>query len=235
MPLPMKPGGSQCLICTARRIPQPVADWSSPPPVLPERDGGRSDLRGDLQTGTLSAPGCRGTAGVGLKGLSRPTDGDLPPQFPCEGFGVVNHILSSPMLGFPHIVRIMRDRAPGLVIDCKVLTPEEIIHQIRSRQLHLGILGATTHPDDVISTPIFHEDAALYCAEPHPLYADPRSVFGREALEGLPYVARTHGSPSDQRAQSLGLIAETRSNDIDVIAALVRSGLYLGFLPLHAI
>ncbi|WP_347268595.1 LysR family transcriptional regulator [Paracoccus sp. (in: a-proteobacteria)] len=149
--------------------------------------------------------------------------------------GVVNHILSSPLLGFPTLVRIMRDKAPGLVIDCKVLTPDEIIRQIRSRQVHLGILGASPHPDEIISTPIFHESARLYCAEGHPLHADPRLIFDLEALEGLHYVARTHGSPSDQRAQLLGLVPATKSNDIDVISALVRSGLYLGFLPVHAV
>ncbi|NKX40275.1 hypothetical protein HGG71_02185 [Rhodobacteraceae bacterium R_SAG2] len=36
-------------------------------------------------------------------------------------------------------------------------------------------------------------------------------------------------------AQSLGMIPETTSNDIDVIFALVLSGVYLGFAPIHSI
>ncbi|MBT0781454.1 LysR family transcriptional regulator [Paracoccus sp. pheM1] len=149
--------------------------------------------------------------------------------------GVVNHLLSTPELRFPEVLRIMRRKAPNLVIDCKVLTPGEIMRQVESRQLHLGILGTSEQPAELVFTPIFREEAGLYCAAGHPLYEDRRTAFGREALEGMAYVARTHGSPTDLRAQSLGLVAEIGANDIDVILSLVQSGLYLGFLPVHAI
>ena len=149
--------------------------------------------------------------------------------------GLVNHLLSASELRFPELLRIMRQRAPNLVIDCKVLTPVEIMRQIESRQLHLGILGTSEQPEELIFSPIFREEAGLYCARGHPLFADVRQTFGRDALEGKVYVARTHGSPTDLRAQALGLVAETASNDIDVISSLVQSGLYLGFLPVHAV
>lgn len=149
--------------------------------------------------------------------------------------GVVNHILSAPELRFPDLLREMRQKAPNLIIDCRVLTPGEIMRQVESRQLHLGILGTSEQPDGLLFTPIFREEAGLYCAVHHPLYTQKRDAFGRNVLDGMLYVARTHGSPTDLRAQALGLVADTSSNDIDVIASLVRSGLYLGFLPVHAV
>lgn len=149
--------------------------------------------------------------------------------------GLVNHLLSASELRFPELLRVMRLKAPALVIDCRVLTPGEIMRQIESRQLHLGILGTGEQPDELVFTPIFREEAGLYCAAGHPLFADRRKIFDRHALEGSVYVSRTHSTPTDLRAQALGLVAETASNDIDVISSLVLSGLCLGFLPVHAV
>lgn len=148
--------------------------------------------------------------------------------------GVVSHILLSPKLRFDKIVKKTKEVAPNLTIECKVLTPREIINQIEKRQLHLGIMGAAEHPRELKFTPIFQEEAGLYCAEGHPLYLDDRHLFNRDALMGRAYVARAHNSITNIRAQALGLVAETNSNNIDVILSLILSGQYLGFLPVHA-
>ena len=149
--------------------------------------------------------------------------------------GLVNHLLSAQELRFPEILRSMRESAPNLIVDCKVLTPSEIMRQIETRQIHLGILGTGEQPEHLVFAPIFREEAGLYCAPGHTLFTSPRAIFGRDALEGMVYVSRTHSSPTDLRAQALGLVAETSSNDIDVISSLVLSGLYVGFLPVHAV
>ncbi|MBO1520755.1 LysR family transcriptional regulator [Oceanisphaera pacifica] len=149
--------------------------------------------------------------------------------------GVVNHILLSPKLRFPELIKEVKKKAPKLTIECKVIPPNEIMRQVEKRQLHLGILGTAEQPVDLEFTPIFNEKAGLYCAIGHPLYNDNRIIFEREALEGLPYVSRSHSTLTDIRAQSLGLAAETSSNDIDVILSLILSGLYLGFLPIHTV
>lgn len=149
--------------------------------------------------------------------------------------GLVSHLLSTPELHFPEFLRLMRKNAPQLVIDCKILSTSEIMRQIESRQLHLGILGANELPENLEFTPLFREPAGLYCARGHPLFTHERMAFDRDLLEGQAYVARTHGSPTDVRAQMLGLVAETASNDVDVILSLVLSGIYLGFLPVHAV
>lgn len=149
--------------------------------------------------------------------------------------GVVNHILLSPELRFPELIKEVKNKAPKLTIECKVISPIEIMQQVEKRQLHLGILGTTEQPVDLAFTPVFDEEAGLYCAIGHPLYNDNRVMFEREALEGLPYVSRSHSTLTDIRAQTLGLVAETSSNDIDVISSLILSGLYLGFLPVHTV
>ncbi|MFH7565968.1 LysR family transcriptional regulator [Oceanimonas smirnovii] len=149
--------------------------------------------------------------------------------------GVVNHILLSPELRFPELIKEAKKKAPKLTIECKVIAPNEIMQQVEKRQLHLGILGTTEQPADLEFTPIFNEEAGLYCAEGHPLYKDNRVVFDRNLLEGQPYVSRSHSTLTDIRAQTLGLVAETSSNDIDVISSLILSGLYLGFLPVHTV
>lgn len=145
--------------------------------------------------------------------------------------GVVNHILLSKELGFPDIVKETKKKAPNLSIECKVLTPHEIMSQIENRQLHLGILSTNEKPNTLSFTKIFHEDSGLYCAKGHQLYDHDGEVFGQEDLNSFLYASRNHSSPTDIRAQELGLVAGTSSNSIDVILSMILSGLYLGFIP----
>ena len=149
--------------------------------------------------------------------------------------GLVNHLLSAPELKFHEVIRRMRQQAPNLIIDCKVMSPAEIMRQVEDRHLHLGILGAMEQFDQLDYAPIFNEEAGLFCGPGHSLFSDPLTEFDETKLRGMRYVGRTHNSHTDMLAQSLGMIAETTSNDIDVIFALILSGVYLGFVPVHAI
>ena len=149
--------------------------------------------------------------------------------------GLVNHLLSAPELKFHEVIRRMRQQAPDLVIDCKVMNPSEIMRQVEDRHLHLGILGALERSEQLDYAPIFQEEAGLFCGPGHPLFETPLEDFDAQQLRGMRYVGRTHNSQTDMLAQSLGMTAETTSNDIDVIFALILSGVYLGFAPIHAI
>lgn len=149
--------------------------------------------------------------------------------------GLVNHLLSAPELKFHEIIRRMRQQAPDLIVDCKIMSPSEIMRQVEDRHLHLGILGAMERLDQLEYIPIFNEEAGLFCGLGHSLFADSSGEFNDTKLRGMRYVGRTHNSHTDILAQSFGMIAETVSNDIDVIFALIQSGVYLGFIPIHAI
>lgn len=149
--------------------------------------------------------------------------------------GLVNHLLSAPELKFHEVIARMRKKAPDLIVDCQVLSPSEIMRQVEDRHLHLGILGAIENSDHLDFQPIFKEEAALFCGPGHSLFADPATNFDAERLRGMRYVGRTHNSHTDMLAQSLGMVAETASNNIDVIFALILSGVYLGFIPVHAV
>lgn len=149
--------------------------------------------------------------------------------------GLVNHLLSAPELKFHEVIRRMRQLAPNLIIDCKVMNPSEIARQVEDRHLHLGILGTKEQLGQLNYTPIFKEEAGLFCGPGHSLYSEPLTEFDQTKLRGMRYVGRTHNSHTDILAQSLGMVAETTSNDIDVIIALILSGVYLGFVPVHAI
>ncbi len=149
--------------------------------------------------------------------------------------GLVNHLLSAPELKFHEVIRRMRQQAPNLIIDCQVMSPPEIMRQVEDRHLHLGILGAMERNDQLDYSPIFNEEAGLFCGPGHSLFSGSPTEFDETKLRGMRYVGRTHNSHTDMLAQSLGMIAETTSNDIDVIFALILSGVYLGFAPIHAI
>lgn len=145
--------------------------------------------------------------------------------------GVVNHILLSDELRFPEIIKEIKKKAPKLSVECKVLTPHEIMSQIGNRQLHLGILSTNEKPENLSFTPIFHEEAGLYCGQGHPLYSHGNKLFDHRLLNGYLYVSRNHSSPTDIKSQELGLVSGTSSNNVDVILSMILSGIYLGFIP----
>jgi len=149
--------------------------------------------------------------------------------------GLVDNLLSAPELRFHDVLRLMREKAPELVVDCQVLSPAEVMRQVEDRRLHLGILGTLDETYALEFTPLFEEEAGLYCGRHHLLFEDTNVEFDMIKLKGMRYVARVHNSLSDQRAQSLGMVAETMSNNIDVISSLILSGVYLGFLPVHTL
>lgn len=163
-----------------------------------------------------------------LEGLREGLSGSLR-------IGLVNHLLSAPELRFPEIIWTMRRRAPDLIVDCTVLGPSEIMRQVENRHLHIGILGAADRSDQLDFKLIFEEEAALFCGPGHPLFDRPFGPPDEQTLRGMRYVGRTHNSHTDIIAHSLGMVPETTSNDIDVIVALILSGVYVGFAPIHAV
>lgn len=125
--------------------------------------------------------------------------------------GLVNHLLSAPELKFHEVIRRMRQQAPDLVIDCKVMSPSAIMRQVEDRHLHLGILGALERSELLDYAPIFEEEAGLFCGPGHALFEAAGPDFDAGQLRGMRYVGRSHNSHTDMLAQSLGMIPETTS------------------------
>lgn len=131
----------------------------------------------------------------------------------------------------------LRERAPEVAIEIRVLPMNEIERGVIDGDFHIGIIPTHRRSEACAYHPLFGEQMFLYCGDGHPLFAAsgnrakrPPSVSQACAL---PFAGLGFHSHNMERGHDFGLKRMATAFDQEGVATLVLSGAFLGFLPDH--
>lgn len=133
------------------------------------------------------------------------------------------------------VLRTFSQLAPNVTINLMVGSPREIEKRLIERTAHLGILHRYASFEELTYEPIYDEVSSVYAGESHPLVQQLRQTGSITAKE-----AQSHQLISrEYRESSLqtGLKSRFKRGPVvletEAVAALVKAGVYLGYLPDH--
>ena len=133
------------------------------------------------------------------------------------------------------VLRIFNQLAPNVAIHLKVGSPREIEKRLLERTTHLGILHRYTSFEELIYEPLYDEYSSVYAGESHHLIQQLRQTGKITVKE-----AQAHQLISrEYREGSLQIGLKNRFKrgpvvlETEAVAALVKAGIYLGYLPDH--
>ena len=143
--------------------------------------------------------------------------------------GIIDHTPPSQHALFSQAIARFRERDESVQFTISLRTPEQIVREILSGELHLA-LGYFWHRVPALEyTQMFVEEHRAYCGRGHPLFAGRKPVDAADACR-VDWVGRTYPvTELDMRTKS-GRVAALADN-MEAVVLLLMSGGYCGYLP----
>jgi DNA-binding transcriptional LysR family regulator len=154
--------------------------------------------------------------------------------------GTVDAMVSNPDFDLPAILGAFAERAPSVLLELSIDSPDSMERNIAegSRDIAIGPFfkqGAGAKQGsgavaDITYVPLFREKQAMFCGALHPLFG--KRKISLEDIRRASFVARRYLHRFD--LEILGhLEAGAIVDQMEAQAALILSGRFIGFLPVH--
>lgn len=145
---------------------------------------------------------------------------------------------TNPACRIPLAIGWLRERAPDVAVEIRVLPMNTIERGVIEGDFHVGVIPTHRRSEACDYQPLFTERMFLYCGAGHPLFdrSDPHHVAGAiriEEVREMPFAGLGFHSHNMERGHALGLQRRATAYDQEGVATLILSGAYLGFLPDH--
>lgn len=123
-------------------------------------------------------------------------------------------------------------RAPQVQIDIHVAPVNQIEKGVLDGRYHVGIIPTHRPSSSLKYLSLFHEQMHLYCGNGHALFARAEDASVDEIRQQR-YAGLSFHSPNMESGRRHGLEKSAVANDQEGIATLIRSGVFIGYLPDH--
>lgn len=161
----------------------------------------------------------------------------IPSSKPMFTLGVYDNILNNASLKFSELIVAFQSLESFSGIKFRVVTPCE------SQALLLaGKLDALLSVDNCFDSTNVHSNFAfverqtLFGAKCHPQINELLTNFNHTTRRiPIAFASREHDSTSNDICRSLNLVEGVICDSVDSSYALIKSGLYVGFLPTHCV
>lgn len=148
--------------------------------------------------------------------------------------GTVDAMLSNPAFDLPALLGAFVAKAPSVVIELSTDSPDGMARAVAegSRDLAIGpfVRPARATGSEIAFRPLFQERQAMFCAKGHPLFG--RRKITLDDVRSQPFVARRYLNRYDLEITG-HMKAAAIVEQMEAQAALILSGRYIGFLPIH--
>lgn len=133
-------------------------------------------------------------------------------------------------------IKTCRLEAPGITVNLTVGTPAEIERGVLDGRLHLGVVPDYHRPQGLQYSALYEEAVGLFCGGDHPLaLALEKGVALSEAdVCAHPLVYRGYFESERLRQRKQRFPQGSTAYQTEAVMALIQSGVYIGFLPVHA-
>ncbi len=144
--------------------------------------------------------------------------------------GILDAIAEDPNNRLPDALRLFRKAAPDVKLLIAQERPQDLQQKVRDGTYHCGLGVPINAPDGLEELPLHQEAHGLYCGRSHPLFDQMDSDITPDVLRNLPFAQRGYWRKENTAQHGPGRI-EATVFEIEPQLMLIRSGTYLGFLP----
>lgn len=155
---------------------------------------------------------------------------DLKGEF---NIGITDNLVTIPQMRITKALAALKDRGPEIVINIRMIPPNDIETAILDGQLHIGVVPDLRTLPGLHYHPLYKEESQLYCSHEHPLFDRDDDTLSDEELASFDAVMPAYPQAAEIKQQQQGLKVTATSTDREGIVFLILSGRFVGFLPTH--
>ncbi|MEW2912647.1 LysR family transcriptional regulator [Leisingera sp. JC11] len=145
--------------------------------------------------------------------------------------GIVDAIDSLPSLKLVNALQRFLARPNEVRIEIVVASPADLTQQLISGELNVAVAPFRNQVPELEYSELCSEEHRLYCAQGHPLFAEPDSEIGLETIGRYQLCQRSYDmlvSPELGSPEPMAVVA-----NMEAMAMLIETGHFLGPLPTH--
>ena len=147
--------------------------------------------------------------------------------------GIIDNLVTFPQMRISNALSKLKHRAPKVVINIRMMPPNDIETAILDNQLHIGVVPNLRKLPGLNYLALYKEKSLLYCSETHPLFHQDLDTISDEAIAQYDAVVPSYAQPAEIKQQQRILKSAATSTDREGIVFLILTGRFLGFLPTH--
>lgn len=146
--------------------------------------------------------------------------------------GIVDSEADNPELPVHGAIRRFFSREQEVRLSLEIGTPETLGKALLTGDLHVAVGPFPQRQANIDYTAVYSEEHALFCGESHPLFELGDTQIDRATLSGHAMTVRPYLQRAELSALPDPRVTASVSN-MEAQAMLIRSGCFLGFLPVH--
>jgi DNA-binding transcriptional LysR family regulator len=147
--------------------------------------------------------------------------------------GITDNLVTIEEMRITRALSALKQRAPDIVINIRMMPPNDIESAILNGQLHIGVVPEFRTLPGLNYLPLYKEESLLYCSEQHILFTQDLQKISDKTLIQYDAVVPNYPQSVDIKQQQKKLHATATSTDREGIAFLILTGQFIGFLPTH--
>ncbi len=147
--------------------------------------------------------------------------------------GITDNMVTIPQMRITQALSTLKHRAPGVIINIRMMPPNEIETALLDGKLHVGVIPDLRTLPGLNYQALYKEKSLLYCSDTHPLFDQDLASLSDQALNQYDAVLPSSPQPAEIKRQQTMLNATATSTDREGIAFLILTGRFIGFLPTH--
>jgi DNA-binding transcriptional LysR family regulator len=146
--------------------------------------------------------------------------------------GVVDNTTTDSSAPLHRAFARFNSRPHSVQVDMLIDGPQELQRRVIDRRLDLAICGFAPRLPELKYRPLHREEHGFYCGAAHPLFDLPGNAITLPEIRKHRIVERRYWRHHDTKR--LGIAhAHATVDQMEAQLILIRSGAYLGFLPMH--
>lgn len=147
--------------------------------------------------------------------------------------GLIDNLVTMPRMRVTHALTALKRRGPDVAIRIRMAPPSDVERGVLDGRLHVGVIPELRRLQGLDYHGLYQEEARLYCAVGHPLFARADAEISADDIAAADAVMPAH-APAEEIAPLLHRLTSTATaTDREGVAFLILTGLYVGFLPDH--
>jgi DNA-binding transcriptional LysR family regulator len=147
--------------------------------------------------------------------------------------GITDNLVTIEKMRITRALSALKHRAPDIIINIRMMPPNDIESAILNGQLHIGVVPEFRTLPGLNYLPLYKEQSLLYCSDQHPLFKQDLHQISDNSLIQYDAVVPNYPQSVDIKQQQKKLHATATSTDREGIAFLILTGRFIGFLPTH--
>lgn len=144
-----------------------------------------------------------------------------------------DHSITNPEARLSQSLKAFNQRAPDVDLQLSVLPPNEIEAKLHEGHLDVGVIAMHRPTPGLDYLPVHGENMYLYCGRGHRFFDAPERTLTTDEVRTAAYAGISFNSPNLTYGQALDMHPRAVVQNETMLALLVLSGQYVGFLPDH--